>query len=245
MASPQDFAPSTLLGSTQRRQRPFGIWWRRQSPARQDRFATLGPLLSVLLFLAAIIAAFWYLRNEELSRDKESVKRDAEMAQQQIRLRLIENQEQLIRMAREIVTRTIDGDDFLAQAASFTRERPELTHLTWTNANRTRKASHQSLTFHAGGGTGTASLDASLPVEGSKGEPEWAFSTAQRSAPTGVLAAILRRCRPSGVPGAYPADRPQRLQRHADRRVLDRGVAALLRAGGAVAAACDIDHRCA
>ena len=89
--------------------------------------ATLGPLLSVLLFLAAIISAFWYLRNEEIEREQEAVKRDTEIAQQQIRLRLIENQEQLVRMARELVTRTIDRDDFLAQAASFTRERPEIT----------------------------------------------------------------------------------------------------------------------
>ena len=34
-------------------ERVFGRWWRRQSAARQDRYATLGPLLSVLLFLAA------------------------------------------------------------------------------------------------------------------------------------------------------------------------------------------------
>ena len=34
--------------------RLFGRWWRRQSPAQQDRFATLGPLVSVLLFLAAL-----------------------------------------------------------------------------------------------------------------------------------------------------------------------------------------------
>ena len=53
--------------------------------------ATLGPLLSVLLFLAAIIAAFWYLRTEEIDREVESVKRDAELVQQQIRLRLIDH----------------------------------------------------------------------------------------------------------------------------------------------------------
>mgnify|MGYP000485186183 CR=1 FL=1 len=56
--------------------RLLGRWWRRQSPAQQDRFATLGPLASVLLFLAAIISAFWYLRNEELEREQASVKRD-------------------------------------------------------------------------------------------------------------------------------------------------------------------------
>src|SRR5512134_3561013 len=114
-------------------QRLFGRWWRRQSPARQDRFATLGPLISVLLFLAAIISAFWYLRNEEIEREQASVKRDTEIAQQQIRLRLIENQEQLVRIAREIVTRQIDQDEFLAQGASFTRERPEITNLIWVS----------------------------------------------------------------------------------------------------------------
>ena len=117
-------------------QRLFGRWWRRQSPARQDRYATLGPLVSVLLFLAAIISAFWYLRNEELEREQASVKRDTEIAQQQIRLRLIENQEQLVRIAREIGTRTIDQEEFLGQAASFTRERPEITSLVWIGANR-------------------------------------------------------------------------------------------------------------
>src|SRR5262245_19720479 len=90
------------------RQRLIGRWWRRQTPARQDRFATLAPLVSVLLFLAAIVSACWTLRNEEFEREAESVKRDAEVAQQQIRLRLIENQEQLVQLARQIVTRDIN-----------------------------------------------------------------------------------------------------------------------------------------
>ena len=51
-------------------------------------------------FTAAIIAAFWYLRNEELEREQEAVKRDTEVVQQQIRMRLVENQEQLLRLAR-------------------------------------------------------------------------------------------------------------------------------------------------
>src|SRR4051795_2941760 len=89
-------------------QRLFGRWWRRQSAARQDRFATFGPLVSVLLFLAAIILAFWYLRNEEFEREQEAVHRDTEVSQQSVRLRLIENHEQLVRMAREIATGTIE-----------------------------------------------------------------------------------------------------------------------------------------
>ena len=58
-------------------------------------------------FLAAIIAAFWYLRNEELEREQESVKRDTEVVQQQVRLRMIESQEQLLRMAREISLKAV------------------------------------------------------------------------------------------------------------------------------------------
>ncbi|HEX6364205.1 MAG TPA: PAS domain-containing sensor histidine kinase, partial [Albitalea sp.] len=157
--------------------RLFGRWWRRQSPAQQDRFATLGPLVSVLLFLAAIISAFWYLRNEEFEREQEAVKRDTEIAQQQIRLRLIENQEQLVRIAREIVTRAIDQDEFIGQATSFTRERPEINHLFWISASRQRKAAHSALSFpETAAGEAHA---ASLPRAGRSSEPEVAFQAAR------------------------------------------------------------------
>src|SRR5690242_13059977 len=128
-------------------ERLFGRWWRRQSAARQDRYATFGPLLSVLLFLAAIITAFWYLRNEEFEREQEAVKRDAEVAQQSIRLRLIENQEQLARIAREIVTGSLDRKGFLLQASSFTRERPEITNLIWVDAHRRTIAGYAAMEF--------------------------------------------------------------------------------------------------
>jgi PAS domain S-box-containing protein len=160
--------------------RLFGRWWRKQSPAQQDSFATLGPLVSVLLFLAAIILAFWYLRNEEFEREQESVKRDTEIAQQQIRLRLIENQEQLVRIAREIVTRTIDSQEFLGQATVFTLERPEITQLIWVGAKRSSRGSYSAYSFHSDlpepGGTDN---NPSLPSEGSSSEPEEAFLAAK------------------------------------------------------------------
>src|SRR5919107_4017129 len=132
-----DPAPSIPRASRTWPERLFGRWWRRQSAARQDRYATLGPLLSVLLFLAAIISAFWYLRNEEFDREQESVRRDTEVAQQSLHLRLIENQEQLARVAREIMTGSMDRHAFLVQAASFTQERPEITNLIWLGPERT------------------------------------------------------------------------------------------------------------
>jgi PAS domain S-box-containing protein len=162
-------------------QRLFGRWWRKQSPARQDRFATLGPLASVLLFLAAIIAAFWYLRNEEVEREQEAVKRDTEIAQQQIRLRLIDNQEQLMRLAREVVTRAIDTAEFETQAATFCRERPEVNHMVWIGPQRTQRAGFSSSDFHAETGITPDRLAASLPVEGSAGAPEAAFAAARQA----------------------------------------------------------------
>jgi hypothetical protein len=166
----------------------FRRWWKRLPPARQDRVATMAPLLSVLLFLAAIITAFWYLRNEEHERELESVKRDTEIAQQQIRLRLIENQEQLVRMAREVATRAIDQDEFLGQAVSFARERPEVVSLAWIGADQTVRQRHLSPN-HPGellrpvepapppGFVGPlASRPAALQPGG---EPAWAFAAAR------------------------------------------------------------------
>jgi hypothetical protein len=101
----------------------------------------------VLLFLAAIISAFWYLRNEEIERETESVKRDTEITQQQIGLRLIQNQEALIRMARDLVARDIDIDEFIGQAAAFMRERPEITHLTWVDGRRRVRASQWAMLY--------------------------------------------------------------------------------------------------
>jgi PAS domain S-box-containing protein len=154
-------------------------WWRRQSPSRQDRFATLGPLLSVGLFLAAIISAFWYLRNEEIEREAEAVKRDTEIAQQQIRLRLIENQEQLARIAREISTNTLDAQRFSQQAASFAREHPEITHVTWLSQRRERRASVSAAGFQADSLMSLEGNDPSMPSGQPGTAPEIAFQAAR------------------------------------------------------------------
>jgi PAS domain S-box-containing protein len=134
--APADTAPLPPLSALPKARRMFGRWWRQQSPARQDRFATLAPLLSVLLFLAAIISAFWYLRNEEIERETESVKRDSELTQQQLGLRLLDSQEASLRLARELSARDVTRTDFLTLAGNFTRDRPEVTHVSWIAARR-------------------------------------------------------------------------------------------------------------
>ncbi len=128
---------------------PWRHWWRKQSPSRQDRFITLGPLLAVMLFLAAVIAAFGYLRLEEIDREQQAVKRDVEYAQQRLRLRLLERQEQLMRIGRDISNKEVDVEEFIAQAESLVNQYPELLAVTWVDARRRVKVAYVSSSANA------------------------------------------------------------------------------------------------
>ena len=119
-------------------------WWRAQSPARQDRFAMLAPLMAVLMFLAAIVAAFSYLRLEEMDRDQQAIKRDVEYSQQRLRLRLLERQEQLMRLAADISNKQIDNEEFITQAEALVKQYPELQSIAWIDAKKRVKMGYTS-----------------------------------------------------------------------------------------------------
>ena len=119
-------------------------WWRRLPPSRQDRFATLAPLLAVLLFLSAIVVAITYLRYEELEREQEAVTRDVEYAQQRLRLRLLERQEQLMRLAREVSNKEIESEEFEFQVESLVSQFPEMLAISWIDGRRNVQASYAS-----------------------------------------------------------------------------------------------------
>ena len=97
-------------------------WWHRLAPHRQDRLAVLAPLLAVLLFFAAIVAALGYLRLEEMDREQQAVQRDVEYTQQRLRLRLIERQEQLMRIARDISNAELDEDEFQVRVENLVNQ---------------------------------------------------------------------------------------------------------------------------
>ena len=102
----------------------------------------LAPLAAVVLFLIAIVAAFGYLRLEEMDREQEAVKRDVEYTQQRLRLRLLERQEQLMRLARDVSNRELDGDDFRDRAESLVNQYPELDAISWIDDRKRVKASY-------------------------------------------------------------------------------------------------------
>jgi PAS domain S-box-containing protein len=115
-------------------------WWHRLTPHRQDRIAGLAPLASVLLFFAAIVSALGYLRVEEIDREQQAVQRDVEYTQQRLRLRLLERQEQLMRISREISNRELEVEDFRARARSMLNQYPELQGLAWIDERRRVKS---------------------------------------------------------------------------------------------------------
>ncbi|WP_169906456.1 PAS domain-containing sensor histidine kinase [Rhodoferax fermentans] len=125
LSSPAD-SPDTLNPRARLRR-----WWKGQTAHRQDRLAMLAPLAAVLLFLAAILSAFAYLRFEEIAREREAIHRDVEYSQQRVRLRLLEQQEQLMRFAREMAGREVSEDSFLSRAEAFSNQFPEIQSMTW------------------------------------------------------------------------------------------------------------------
>ena len=111
-------------------------WWKKQGATKQDRFATLAPIASVILFFGAIVFSFWYLRVEEIDREQEAVKRDVEYSQQRLRLRLLERQEQVMRLARDISNQDVDVKEFGRRAESMVLKNPEVQTMAWVDEKR-------------------------------------------------------------------------------------------------------------
>ena len=114
---------------------------------RQDRFAALAPLAAVLIFMAAIVAAFWYLRVEEGEREQEALRRDIEYAQQRVRLRLLERQEQIMRIARDLSNQDMERTQFSQRAEALVSQYPELQAITWIDERGRIRASHAAPTL--------------------------------------------------------------------------------------------------
>ena len=130
-------------------------WWREQSPNRQDRYAMLAPLVAVLLFFAAIVVAFGYLRIEEMEREQEAVRRDVEYAQQRMRLRLLERQEEMARLAQQLAAGDAGADQFRTRANALLAQYPELLGLSWLDERQ-----------HLRSGQGTNTLAEGLSSRG-------------------------------------------------------------------------------
>ena len=111
-------------------------WWKQQSPSRQDRFALIAPIAAVGIFLLTIVSSVGYLRIEEMEREQESVQRDLEYAQQKLRLHLLEQQEQMLRLAREVSNEKLNVIEFSNSAIDLANQYPEVASISWVDAMR-------------------------------------------------------------------------------------------------------------
>ena len=131
-------------------------WWKRQSPSRQDRFALLAPIAAVAIFLLTIISSVGYLRIEEMEREQESVQRDLEFANQKMRLHLLEQQEQMLRLARDVSNEKLTAIDFANSALDLANQYPEVASISWIDSARHVRSNYSSgtvelLQFHRQG----------------------------------------------------------------------------------------------
>ncbi|HBH40135.1 MAG TPA: PAS domain-containing sensor histidine kinase, partial [Curvibacter sp.] len=110
----------------------------------------LAPLVAVLFFFAAIVAAFGYLRLEEMEREQEAVRRDVEYAQQRVRLRLLERQEELVRLAQQVSNQELDAEQFRNRANVLLNQYPELQGLSWIDERLRLRASQGNPTLALG-----------------------------------------------------------------------------------------------
>ncbi len=126
---PKNLSPANLIKGRVSPQRLWRRWWRQHPSAWQDRMAFAVPLLSVLLFMLAIVTVFWYLHLDEQDRDHDAMLHDVQMTQQNIRLRLIDHQERLLRLAKTLSNANSDKSllaRFRANVEAQFEETPEL-----------------------------------------------------------------------------------------------------------------------
>jgi PAS domain S-box-containing protein len=114
----------------------WSTWWRNQTPSRQDTFALIAPLTAVVFFFIAVAFAFGYLRYEEILREEETVRRDVEYVQERLRVRLLERQEQIMRLSRDLASQDIQEVDFIKEAGAVLNQYPEISSISWLDIKK-------------------------------------------------------------------------------------------------------------
>ena len=104
----------------------------------------IAPVAAVGIFLLTIVSSVGYLRIEEREREQESVQRDLEYANQKMRLHLLEQQEQMLRLAREVGNDKYTGLECASFAMDLVKQYPELASISWIDQFRHTRSSYAS-----------------------------------------------------------------------------------------------------
>jgi PAS domain S-box-containing protein len=100
-----------------------------------ERLTVWGPIVSVMLFLAAMAAMLWYFQREEVQRERDDLRRDTEWAQQKVRLPFADLEDHLGRIARDLTGNTTTEDNFRLVSDEMLRDHPMLIAVAVTDAD--------------------------------------------------------------------------------------------------------------
>lgn len=113
--------------------RRLQAWWRRQSPVRQDRYAVIAPVATVVLFVAVVALLMSYLRMEESDREQASIQRDLDYTRNQLKEHLEDRKDQLRQLAQKISLNGLRTTEFLAKAKALATITPEFMNILWVD----------------------------------------------------------------------------------------------------------------
>ncbi len=115
---------------------------RRVQPGSGQRWLWITPLLAMILLVAVMLILFWALRRDEIDRQQQQLYRDVQWTQQVMRLRMLNNQDEIIALAREIgQSNLVDAPHFRALARQFMTNTPEIVMIARLD---TERAAHWS-----------------------------------------------------------------------------------------------------
>jgi len=106
-------------------------WWKRQSTSQKDRWAVFGTVTPILVFLFAVSLAIGYLRFEEYERDQESLIHDSNYAQQYLRLRILDKQDQLQKLSLNLSSSASKLQQFDSIVIPTLERNPGISRLVW------------------------------------------------------------------------------------------------------------------
>ena len=102
----------------------------------------IAPVATVMLFLAVVFLTIGYLRVEEADRERESIKRDLDYTQGQLRERLQDRKEQVLQIAKSIGRGLVDQAEFLNQSESLVSTTPEMMAMVWVDGGGKIKSAY-------------------------------------------------------------------------------------------------------
>lgn len=106
-------------------------WWKNQTSSQKDRWTVFGTVTPILVFLFAVSLAIGYLRFEEYERDQESLLHDSNYAQQYLRLRILDKQDQLQKLSLNLSSSASKLQQFDSIVVPLLERNPGISRLIW------------------------------------------------------------------------------------------------------------------